>query len=163
MKMYVSNEYESEHVKVAVSIYNPKHPDYIEMPPVKPEPSVPYGGPLDLSICMKHGGVNPRTVGHVDSHGQYVRCTPKASMKKNTEARQRSKFLIFYEDIEGIDSVICESRKHDEIYFSEYGLVEIKESARYRDEDQNDCVNNRWLRFTKLTKDEEAIIKASRL
>jgi hypothetical protein len=141
-----------------ISIYNPKHPDFIDIS-CKPDPKELYGGPA----IFNDDGQNQRTVGHIDSKGNYIRCNPKdIGLKKNIAAKSKPTAYINYNEFKDVESIVSESKPRNEVYFAEYGYTEIKQSYKYKNEDSEEIVNPRWARFIKLTKAEKAVLKAAR-
>lgn len=113
-----------------VSSYNPKMltVTYLGMSPFqytpmqvcKPDPKELYGGTINFEPSLSMGGVNPRTLGHCDDDGNYVRITPKdIGMKKNAEAKSHYLAYTFYQKIvadgEVIESIVCKSNREESL------------------------------------------------
>lgn len=120
-----------------------------------------YGGVINFEPSIYDIGAKPKSLGRVDENGNQVKCNPKdGNMNKNAAAKQRVKYLVRYE--EGDAAIIGEPSEHDEVYFSEYGLSQIKEAYQYVNEDMDVVINSRWKAYTRLTKNELDTIKANR-
>jgi hypothetical protein len=129
--------------------------------------NVIYGHGAVEVVEGKFSGLDPqpKSIRRVNDDGSHIRCTPKdIGYRKNVASKAKPTAYINYNQPVPVDSIICEGRaKEGEVYFAEWGLTDIKNSAKFRNEDADDCVNNRWKYYTKLTKEEQEVLKASRI
>lgn len=150
-------------IKGITSVYNPKYTSTylgqlvrpaIPLLKAKPEPKM-YGGLYKLPTDE----ANPKSLGRVDSKGNYITCTPKQTgINKNRAAKQRTKFLVGYSP--DPDAVFPESRKcmvENGFYTAEYGLTEIREAYN-----GGANINTRYSNFIRLTASEKASREAGR-
>lgn len=128
------------------------------------------------NVIYGHGAVNvvegkfsgldpqPKSIRRVNDDGSHINCTPKdIGYKKNKSAKAKPTAYLNYNAPVPVDSIVCESKPHNEVYFSEWGLSDIKNSYRFRNEDQVDIVRPNWKYYVKLTKEEQEVLKASRI
>jgi len=128
---------------------------------------VMYGHGAVPVVEGKFSGMDPqpKSIRRVNDDGSSIRCSPKdIGYKKNQASKAKPTAYINYNQEVPVDSIICEGHsKEGEVYFAEWGLTDIKNSYKYRNEDQEDMVNNRYRHYIKLTKEEQEVLKASRI